>query len=219
MAFQRIRQALIFFSWSAGVLLLLTVMGFLAFVHSVRSQPANVTRADAIVVLTGGRNRITAAIGLLKTGVAERMLISGVHPETSRKALIALFPEERRWFICCVDIGRKAQDTIGNAQEIDQWARLRRLRNLIVVTSSYHMPRALTELRRVMPYTTLSPYPVSTPAVNLDEWWEHTGTTTLLLKEYAKLIPALARFGISRMLDERMVGPEPGSGRPPVGLS
>jgi uncharacterized SAM-binding protein YcdF (DUF218 family) len=69
-----------------------------------------------------------------------------------------------------------------------------------VVTSNYHMPRALAELARVMPGVTLFPYPVVDNNVHLDRWWSYPGTTKLLLSEYLKYLPALGRLGATDLV-------------------
>ena len=55
-------------------------------------------------------------------------------------------PEHQRWFSCCVDLDHSAINTIGNAVETRRWVMARGFQSLIVVTSNFHMPRALAEL-------------------------------------------------------------------------
>jgi uncharacterized SAM-binding protein YcdF (DUF218 family) len=59
---------------------------------------------------------------------------------------------------------------------------------LIVVTGAYHMPRALNELRRVLPTTKLIPDPVFAPGLDLDAWWTDEYTTRVIVYEYAKYL-------------------------------
>ena len=91
------------------------------------------------------------------------MLISGVNREVRRQELRELTPGSNRLFNCCVDLGFEAEDTNGNAQEIAAWARAKGYDSLIVVTSDYHMPRSLLEIRSAAPELELTPYAVSTP--------------------------------------------------------
>ena len=53
---------------------------------------------------------------------------------------------------------------MGNAAETAAWARSHGYEHLIVVTSDYHMPRALLELQAAMPDVRLSAYGVPAPA-------------------------------------------------------
>ena len=170
----------------------LFALGFLLFSNLIEfGAGQEVRRADAIVVLTGSDGRIPEGMKLLARGKARRLLISGVNPATKRKELMGLTPGSQHLFLCCVDLGREARDTIGNADETGQWVKDRAFKSLIVVTSSFHMPRSLAELRRVLPSVELIPYPVQTPS--LEGWWRHTGTLQLLLGEYVKFLPAFVR--------------------------
>jgi uncharacterized SAM-binding protein YcdF (DUF218 family) len=78
--------------------------------------------------------------------------------------------------------------------------------SIIVVTSNYHMPRALAELGRVMPGVTLIPYAVVENNVHLDRWWTYPGTTRLLISEYLKYLPALARLGATQLVSKLITG-------------
>ena len=168
--------------------------GFFLFWGLIDHEPAQeVARADAIVALTGGEARIPEAVKLLAQGKGRRLLISGVNPATTRRELAGLTPNSQHLFRCCIDVGRLARDTIGNADETSAWVRERRFSSLIVVTASYHMPRSLAELRRTLPDVVLIPYPVRPRNVHVDAWWAHPGTLQLLLSEYVKFMPSYAR--------------------------
>ena len=84
---------------------------FALFTREVRGPgtPENPVPADAIIVLTGGRSRIDAALDLLKSGKGERLLISGVNPVAGREALRAATGADKQLFICCVDIDNAAR--------------------------------------------------------------------------------------------------------------
>ena len=103
-----------------------------------------------------------------------------------------------QYFTCCVDIDKEARNTIDNATETSEWVALHHYGSIIVVTSNYHMPRALAELARVMPGVTLIPYAVVDNNVHLERWWTYPGTTKLLISEYLKYLPALGRLGATR---------------------
>ena len=93
-----------------------------------------------------------------------------------------------------VDIDKEARNTIDNATETSQWVARNHYTSVIVVTSNYHMPRALAELGRVMPGVTLIPYSVVDNNVHLDRWWTFPGTTRLLISEYLKYLFANVRM-------------------------
>ncbi|HEV3241965.1 MAG TPA: YdcF family protein [Methyloceanibacter sp.] len=184
----------------------LTVIGFFIFTGSIqRSQPEPRT-ADGIAVLTGGVARIDEAMKLLAQQKAKRLLITGVNRTTSTEALKQLASEGDQLFSCCVDIDKEARNTIDNATETSQWVALHHYNSIIVVTSNYHMPRALAELGRVMPDVTLIPYSVIDSNVHLDRWWTYPGTTRLLISEYLKYLPALGRLGATQLVSKLITG-------------
>jgi uncharacterized SAM-binding protein YcdF (DUF218 family) len=181
-------------AWAAAGLGALILTGFIVFFGLIYNEPSGYVRpADGIVVLTGGEARIPEAVKLLTQGKGRRLLISGVNPVTTRSELVSLMPDSRKWFRCCIDVGKVARDTIGNADETREWIRQRGFKSLIVVTASYHMPRSLAELRRALPDTVLIPYPVKPRNLHLDAWWAYPGTLQLLAFEYVKFVPAFGR--------------------------
>jgi len=184
------------------LLMLLLVMlgiGFIVFANGVeREQHKPQQTADGIAVLTGGVSRIDQAMKLLAEGKAKRVLITGVNRTTTKEELKSLASQGDQFFACCVDIDKEARNTIDNATETSEWVALHHYGSIIVVTSNYHMPRALAELARVLPGVVLIPYAVVDNNVHLDRWWTYPGTTKLLLSEYLKYIPALGRLGATK---------------------
>jgi uncharacterized SAM-binding protein YcdF (DUF218 family) len=167
-------------------------VGLVLFAHLIEDeQRPDIPNAGGIVVLTGGQDRIHEGLKLLARGKAERLLISGVYSGTNRRQLNALYPNNNNWFRCCVDLGWRARNTIGNADETRTWTENRRVSSVIVVTSEAHMPRSLLEMRQVMPYITLVPYSVHT--VEMKDWWRRRHSLKVVLSEYMKFIPALGR--------------------------
>lgn len=179
----------------------LLLAGLFGFAHVVGNQaPTGEEHADAIVVLTGGELRIQAGIRLLAEKRGGRLLISGVNRANSRAVVLKrLATSKDALMSCCIDIGYSAHDTVGNADETYEWASNHGYRSLVVVTSNYHMPRSLLELSRVLPGVRLVPYPVISPNARLETWWQHPGTARLIVSEYLKLIPAMARLMLSRL--------------------
>lgn len=182
-------------AYVASFVLLAFFTGFMAFTSRIpKQQPVNITSADAIVVLTGGRSRIKDALNLLSMGKGRRLLISGVHIATSRKALAKFAPSQSALLKCCVDLDKAALNTIGNAIETAAWAKKHKFTSLIVVTSSYHMPRSLAELQHALPQAKLIAYPVLVNSIPITRWWTSPGTTRLLFSEYVKYLATLLRL-------------------------
>jgi uncharacterized SAM-binding protein YcdF (DUF218 family) len=174
-------------------------VGFLRFTSVVMGYNAEPTgRADGIVVLTGGELRIAEGLRMLESGHAKRLLVSGVHPSTSKDALRRSMQSKRRAvFECCVDMGYKAADTLGNALEARDWAQQYGFRSLLVVTSNFHMPRSLVELGRALPNVELIPFAVVHKNLPVEVWWTHPRTAVLLAYEYAKYVRASLRAWIN----------------------
>ena len=178
--------------------------GFVLFATTVMRDPmgANET-ADGIVVLTGGDNRIVEGAKLLRDGRAKRLLISGVNRKTKRDEIERISGLDHKQFTCCVDLGYEALDTVGNADESRTWARSNGYSKLIVVTSSYHMPRSLAEMSLAMPDAEFIAHSVTPPSFPDSGWWLHVKTTRVLLSEYLKYLPAAARLSAQRLMGWR----------------
>lgn len=184
----------------------LAAVGFLWFIWRVPADEVALDRdADGIVALTGGASRIPDAIELLASGRGKRLLISGVNRATSSKEISRLNPEFERWVRCCVDFDRSL-NTLGNAVETRRWAESRGFRSLIVVTSNYHMPRAIVEFTHSMPDVLLIPFPVVGEKWRDEPWWSSGQAARLLVTEYAKFLAAGVRVHI-----DDWVSPEPAS--------
>jgi uncharacterized SAM-binding protein YcdF (DUF218 family) len=190
--------------------LVLLIIGFIVFANGIeRAHQVPQRPADGIAVLTGGAARIDEAMKLLAAGKAKRVLITGVNRTTTTEELKDLASQGDQYFTCCVDIDKEARNTIDNATETSEWVALNRYGSIIVVTSNYHMPRALAELARAMPGVTLIPYAVVDNNVHLDPWWSYPGTTRLLLSEYLKYLPALGRLGATDLVRMLLSGGRP----------
>ncbi|WP_421730589.1 YdcF family protein [Brevundimonas sp.] len=200
-----------------GIVALLWVVGLFAFAERVRSlSPApEPARADAIVALTGpSAERVNVAIRLLEQDKGDRVLISGVNREVRRQELRALTPGSNKLFNCCVDLGFEAENTLGNAEEIAGWARAKDYDSLIVVTSDYHMPRSLLEIRSVAPDIKLTPYAVSTPSLDDSRWWRAAVTARRMTLEYMKYLAVLGREGLHKLTGNHPERDAPPSARP-----
>lgn len=186
------------------------VVGFVRFASSL--PPSEVSpshHADALVVLTGGSERVSDAVDLLIGGQADRLLITGVNPTTSPESLARRMPRLRKLVDCCVTLGYRALDTAGNAEETAAWVKANNIRSLIVVTSDYHMPRALAELGKAVGPVDLLPYPVVSDAARSQPWWATFHRVRLIASEYVKYLVVVARdhVGSARSLPARIVAP------------
>src|SRR5258705_1990035 len=182
-----------------AIVLVGAAAGFVAFLAQLRggeTQPAR--NADGIVVLTGGSSRVSDAMELLAGGYGRRLLISGVHPTSAASDIARSLHDSQSLLLrCCVDLDRSAVNTRSNAAETRRWARERGFKSLIVVTSNYHMPRAIVELSHAMPDVTLIPFAVVGDRWRDEPWWTSGATLRLLLSEYAKYVAAEVRVRLA----------------------
>ena len=179
-------------------------VGFLSQLRGAETKPGRT--ADGIVVLTGGSSRVSDAMELLADGYGKRLLISGVHPTNAASDISRSLTDNQSLLSCCVDLDRSAVNTRSNAAETRRWAHERGFRSLIVVTSNYHMPRAIVELSHAMPDITLIPFAVVGDKWRDEPWWTNGATLRLLLSEYVKYVAAevrvrLADAGLEMMRD------------------
>ncbi len=174
--------------------------GFVGFLSQLRGTETRPSRtADGIVVLTGGSSRVSDAMELLANGYGKRLLISGVHPLSGTSDISRSLPDNQSLLNCCVDLDRSAVNTRSNAAETRRWAHERGFKSLIVVTSNYHMPRAIVELSHAMPDISLIPFAVVGDKWREEPWWSNGGTLRLVLSEYAKYVAAEVRVRLADM--------------------
>ena len=158
--------------------------------HPVRDET---TRTDAVIALTGGSGRIPAAVALLQAGLGDKLFISGVNPDIDAQELARLNGQSVAFFRCCVMIGHRggATNTIENASESAEWITANHYKSLRLVTSNYHLPRALLDFRMALPGVTIIPSPVTAKPA--------PGLHLLFLIEYSKYLVTLCRFELFQL--------------------
>jgi uncharacterized SAM-binding protein YcdF (DUF218 family) len=193
-----------------AIIFVVAAGGFVAFLSQVRGAETKPEgRADGIVVLTGGSSRVSDAMELLAAGYGKRLLISGVHPTSGASEISRSVPESQSFFNCCVDLDYSAINTRSNAAQTRRWAHERGFKSLIVVTSNYHMPRAIVELSHAMPKVSLIPFAVVGDKWREEPWWTSSGTLRLLLYEYVKYVAAVVRVRLEALgIDMTIEGPD-----------
>ena len=174
-----------------GLAVLVWLVGFLSFVEEMPTEVGDLaTHTDAIVVLTGGSERINTALSLLTRGFAERLFVSGVHKGVDTDDILrAAHMEVPKPLVAHIDLGHSADDTVGNAEETAAWVRDNNIQSVSLVTAHYHMLRSLWEFRRVMPDTVIVPHPVFPESTRVGQW----NYAQLLIGEYSKYVVARAR--------------------------
>lgn len=175
--------------------LVFLISGFVRFSMRLNDLANPVeTFGDGIVVLTGGKSRVETALELLAQNNANQLLVSGTNPTTGLKALSARYPNYENVINCCVSLDSVSLDTRQNAIATAQWAQESDVKQLIVVTSDYHMQRAMIELERAMPDINLVPHAVTTRQAGNFNWLIDPDRLPLIMVEYFKTLAASANL-------------------------
>ena len=141
--------------------------------------------AEAIVALTGGSDRIGEAIRLLKEGKAPRLFISGVNENVTGYHLLKEIEPEWQDKI---ELGYQAKTTRMNATETAEWIQKNKISSILLVTSFYHMPRSLLEMKNAVPDLKMFPYAVFPQHFDQNTTWIHTRYAWQLFLEYHKFL-------------------------------
>ncbi len=182
----------------------------LVWFATVPSAEDSTEPTDAIVVLTGGSQRLNSGIALLHEGKGRKLFVSGVNQHVELEDLLRSSGDgsegARDWASCCVVLGHRAVDTLGNAGETAQWMRQQGFHSLRLVTAWYHMRRSLLEFERAMPEIELMPHPVFPDQIAPEHWWTRRQTAVLLVTEYGKYLASLARPFIEALVPAGQAG-------------
>lgn len=178
----------------SGGLAALWLAGFLVFVIGLPLHVEDdTTRTDAIVVLTGGRERLNTGITLLDMGLADRLFVSGVHKGVETADILrAARLDIPKSLAARIELGHRADDTVGNAEETLQWVRANDIHSLRLVTADYHMRRSLWQFHQVMPNVEIISHPVFPDHSRIGR----LNYVILLAGEYSKYAVAILRNGL-----------------------
>ncbi len=183
-----------------AALALIWLGGLIYFIQSLpRPGPDDTQATDAIVVLTGGAERLEAGLALLGAERGQRLLISGVDRATTARDLQNRADNAAAKFACCVDLGHEAPDTVGNALETALWVREHGFTSLRLVTASYHMPRSLLLFQETMPAVRVVPNPVFSSNVDVEGWWHRPYSARVLANEFTKYLLSLLKIRLASL--------------------
>src|SRR5581483_7363755 len=91
---------------AAAILAGLWICGLIWFVAAslgLHGDPR--TPTDAIVVLTGGKQRLETGLALLAGGKGKKLFISGVNPQVDRASLLHALGPSAEQEMCCIMLG------------------------------------------------------------------------------------------------------------------
>lgn len=133
-----------------AIVLLAWIFAFAWFAVSLPGS-AGAVKTDAVIVLTGGEGRIDRGLDVIAQGWAPRMLVSGVDREVTEEEFAAEYDIAEETFACCVTLGYQSYDTRSNAIEAARWLSRNDAKSVRLVTTDWHMRRALHEIEEMKP--------------------------------------------------------------------
>ncbi len=147
---------------SIGAMLWVWIFGYVLFLMGVTFVTPHLPdeKTDAIIVLTGGQNRINTGLALLESGQADHLFISGVNPGVTIEQLVKYWNPDIETIPCCIALGYAASNTEGNAKESSKWVRDMDIKSIRLVTSNYHLPRAWLEFSHALPRRAIITHPI-----------------------------------------------------------
>lgn len=200
MTSRRVRL-LVWLLGAPAVLLIAWTAGFLWFAVDVPERIDDEdSPTDAIVVLTGGSERLATGLSLLQRKMGRKLFVSGVYRGVEVTDLLRQARQPVDDLACCIVLGHAADNTIGNAVETAAWMQAEGFHSLRLVTANYHMRRSLMEFRYAMPDAVIVAHPVFPDKVK-QNWWRWPGTAHLIATEYTKYLGAQVRHWAETLED------------------
>lgn len=159
--------------------------GLYRFLENISYSSISNDKAEAIVIFTGERGRISQGLNLLKIYPNTPILISGVGHDMP---MLPMAKKLQKDIVGDITLGRDARNTLGNAEETKKWVQDRGIKSVRLVTSHYHMPRSLLLLQRAMPELIIIPHPIISDNFQSDGWWNNQKVYRMIIAEYNKYL-------------------------------
>jgi uncharacterized SAM-binding protein YcdF (DUF218 family) len=188
--------------WAAFFVFILWVGGFLWFVSDMPSiPPYPESTTDAIVVLTGGNNRIASAFDLLDQKLADHLLISGVNRGTTLDKIKKASGFKGNLANYKISLDDQARSTKENALYTLKWLQKNSYTSIRLVTANYHIRRSLLEFQNVMPDIVIIPHPIRPQDSDNQKWYTDYKILCLFLHEYNKYLGAFLRLEVKSIIN------------------
>ena len=157
---------------------------FIDFTYKTFSYRQTTVKADAIVVLAGGKGRVDEGVRLYRERKAVHLFLIGVDPAVRKSDLYRQHSGDPT--SDGVVIEKLSRNTLENAIFGRDVIMRREVRSILLITSRYHMKRATILFRNALPRDlAIYPYPVDTKNLK-EDWWSHAGSFRLLFTEFYK---------------------------------
>ena len=176
-----------------SALVVIDVVRFAQLLEPEESSKTFEGSVDVIAVLTGGQGRFKEAFGFLQQVRSQYLFISGIRPGTQ---LSDIFKANRIEFNADefadrIILGDESRSTAENAIEIRKIVERLNAQSLLVVTSDYHLKRALNLVSAQLKKdpelkTSVRGYAVESPNFPAEHWWRTQVGWGIMLSEYFK---------------------------------
>ena len=192
-----------YISLAVTLLSIATILWLYGLLYFLPMIPERITNknpnSDAIVVLTGGSDRLKKGLQLLTKKKAKKLFISGVYRGNDVRRLLQVQQHNPTEILCCISLGYTATSTMGNAIETADWIKKSGFNSIILVTANYHMPRSLMLFRHILPGIRIIPHPVFPAQFEPAHWWARPRTASLIISEYIKYTIASTGWWLERL--------------------
>ena len=182
-------------AYLVGFILVVLALGYLSliFLGGYLTPVDTLSRSDAIVVLSGGPDRIDWGIKLYQDGWSPRLVLVGAALDKSgpsnaaamrKKALQAGVPDT------AIFLEEESTNTLENATLSKRILDSFGAKSIILVTSPYHQRRALETFKNVYDKESISIInsPSGYSSWNSKEWWAKPTSADLTTSEILKII-------------------------------
>jgi uncharacterized SAM-binding protein YcdF (DUF218 family) len=185
---------------SVALLLFIIALRFLGDrLYDYPASPNPLPKDSLVVCLAGGKYRVEAAFNLFARGVGERLLIVGAGKKSNSFNLAKLHAEEALQKISAarfrqVEVETESRNTIENAFAVSRYLQQNPgPKNIILITSSYHMRRAQVMIENQVGYEVkVIPYPPENEILGGKNWWHTWLGIEITTVEYFKFLLASA---------------------------
>ena len=199
MLFRIFKTFFIFFIMSMFILFFIELNNFKENILSFTKY--NKKEGYNIVILTGGTNRIKDGLKIIKDFRKSKksnykILVSGTGKGFTKNSLKNQLGSNfnPKLIQCCIDLDKVSKNTITNAIETYKWTKKNDIKEFILITSNYHMPRATLEFKNVMPNLKIYTYAITPKKHDIENWLSSYQTFSLVFTEYCKFIIAGLRI-------------------------
>src|SRR3989344_964981 len=156
------------------------------------SPSDQLSKADAIVVVSGSNERFTHALSLYKEGFAHKLIFSGAASEGPTS-------NAKAWKTAAIKDGvpeadiiteEKATNTYENALFTKDIILDNRFKQIILVSSPYHQRRAYESFKKVLKEydVVIQNSPATSSSWKADNWWQSKSGMQKTISETAKII-------------------------------